>query len=264
MNAPGGVGGSSAAAVVLVMTAVLASGGCETTEEGAEAESLSLYNAGQYQQARNAAEREVRRSRGVQRDQARFVLGMSAYRLGRGSEAIEHLRQAAESGDRTISGRAHATLGLIYAGRSEHHRAIRHLEQATRKLDGDDEARAYYHLALSEQKLGRWASARTHLSLAVSSTSDPSLRRAARQQQDATGYTLQLGAFSEKSNADEHALQMRSRTSGIGSPRVIPSTTSSGDRLYLVQVGRFSTFASAAQARRRLGRTDVMITPLSE
>jgi len=205
-------------------------------------------------------------SRSMSADEQRLAAGMAAYEAGRTNEAISHLAPLASHRDARIAGRASATLGLIYLARGEHPRAISHLRPAAEKLSGDDAAQAYFHLGQAHQKLGRWAEARTWLSLTVSKASDDGLREAAKRLLASTGYTLQLGAYSTKANAEKQAVEMKAVAdrASLGSPRVVPSRNPEGGTLFLVQVGRFSTFDSAMQARQKLGRNDAIVVAMSE
>lgn len=199
-------------------------------------------------------------------DEQRLIDGMEAHRKGRTADALAALGPLADHRNPQIAGRASGTLGLIYLQRGDFQRAITHLRPAAEKLDGDDAAQAYLHLGQAHQKLGRWAEARTWLSLAVSKAQDAGLREAAKRLLASTGYTLQLGAYSTKANADTQAVKMRSAAdrAGVGTPRVVPSRGDSGQTLYLVQVGRFSTFDSAMSARGKLGRNDAIVVVMSE
>src|SRR5690606_2938087 len=112
--------------------------------------------------------------------------------------------------------------------------------------------------------LGRFAQARTSLSLARAASSDPAFQAQVNLELNTTGYTLQLGAFRESDNARNLAEDIAERTISLqlGAPRVIEAEDPTGGHLQLVQVGQFSTFASARAARDKLDRRDIIIVPL--
>ena len=74
----------------------------------------------------------------------------------------------------------------------------------------------------------------------------------------------QVGAFTERANADKKAAAYKQRASSarVGSVYVTRGVTSSGQELNLVQVGRFTTFAAAISARSQLGDYDAVIVTL--
>ncbi|MEX2671091.1 MAG: SPOR domain-containing protein [Phycisphaeraceae bacterium] len=241
--------------------------GCDpaTTQNTARSTMLNHYESGRYQQAHDAARPNLSRGNRADRDRARYVAGVSAFQLGRQAEAVRYLKPLSSNRDRSLAGRANATLGLVHVHRQQYDQAVAYFKRSVSQLQGEDRAHAYYHLALAEQRLGRWTQARTSLSQAMNNSRDSAFRREVQNRIANTGFTLQLGAFSSRSNADTLARQMRTAASraGAGSPRVIPSTAADGSRLYLVQVGSFASFESALRMRQKLGRTDVLITVMN-
>lgn len=221
------------------------------------------YERGDYHRALRQAESDAQRGSGLRRDEANYLAGLSAYRLGRGDAAVNHLQRATRSRDDTLAAEAHATLGLIHAGRRNDTTARRHLEAALEDLRGPDRAQVHYQLGRIDQRAGRWASARSHLSIALSLTDDANLRRVIRQRMDAEGFTLQFGAYSDRPRAERRAGALRpvARRLRTGYPEVVPSITEAGQTLYLVQMGRFTTESGARRAADRSGEREVFIVP---
>jgi len=244
---------------LMLLLGVMASG-CETQPKTEPGDAMAHYRAGRYEQAFAAGEQQARRG-GLTGDQGKYIAGMSAYRLGRASQALSRLTPLTSHRANDIAGPASATVGLIHTARGRHAQAITYFKKAVENLRGEDQAQAYFHLGNAEQKLGRWSSARTHMSLAISRSDDSAFRRAVRERMNASAFTLQFGAFSSRSNAESHARKIASQTraAGLGTPSVV-TASSSGKTLYLVQVGQYGTYDSALSARRRLNRTDVIIT----
>lgn len=246
---------------LMLLTALVGCAGPPRTDGGPSA--ADAYQRGAYEQALTRARVEAERTSGVRRDEANYLAGLSAYRLGRGAEAIDRLERATRSRDATLAAQAHATLGLIHAGRRNDGAARRHLETAVEDLRGPDRAQVHYHLGRIDQRAGRWAAARSHLSIALSLTDDADLRRVIRQQMGAEGFTLQFGAYSQREHAERRANELRplARRLRTDYPKVIPGATESGGTLYLVQMGSFTTEALARRAAERSGDQDVYIVP---
>lgn len=282
-NIMNGWGGSRAAAVAAAIIGAAALAGCASTpsaEEGTPSplgagaaggngaavgdDGLADYQAGRYQAAYEKAWARAAQTRGVERERAHYVAGMSAYQLDREDDAITHLGRLTRSREQAIAGRANATLGLIYARRGRHDLASGYYQRAVKDLRGEDLAQAHYHLGLSEQKLGRRPSAQTHFSLAISRSNNEEFKQVVRDRLESSGFTLQLGAFSSRENAERQARSMRptAEEAEAGIPRVVPSTTESGERLFLVQVGRFGRYETALEARERLDLDLVTIVPI--
>ncbi|MBI1373416.1 MAG: hypothetical protein GC159_11860 [Phycisphaera sp.] len=251
-----------AAVALLALAAALP--GCAPPQSKSLDEALVEYDNHQYNTALVKAKTAMRNTSGADEDRARFVAGMSAYRLDKTAEALSLLNPLKFNGNDEIGGPTNATLGLIYKERGENILAESCLLRATTKLNGNDAAQAHYHLASVYQKLGRWEDAQKHLQLCTTMATSPSLRLAAQQQLDSSGFTLQLGAYSNETNANDRARDLREKCErlGIGTPRVMPSKAPNGATLYLVQVGKYVSFNIAMTARTRLGDKDVAVTTI--
>ena len=72
-------------------------------------------------------------------------------------------------------------------------------------------------------------------------------------------YTLQVGAYSTRSRANQRVAEVSSaaRSAGLGEPRV-EFATRNGQPLYLVQLGRFRTEGDAQRAQRTLGVSTIV------
>jgi len=246
---------------VMLVPLLVGCGGPTRTDTQRNA--AASYEQGQYERALRQAEIEARRASGLRRDEAYYLAGLSAYRLGRGEQAIDHLARATRSRDDTLAAEAHATLGLIHAGRRNDTTARRHLQAAVDDLRGPDRAQVHYQLGRIDQRAGRWASARSHLSIALSLSDDAHFRRVIRQHMAAEGFTLQFGAYSDRARARRQAADLRRTAQRLRTayPEVVPSVTESGRTLYLVQMGRFTTEAQARRAAERSGEDDVFVVP---
>ncbi len=246
--------------------ALLGLAGCNAAGKVSRSQVLSDYESRRYEQSYAGAELLARRSSGGARDEARYIAGVSAYRLGKADDAISYLRPVTRAGDAAMAGQAAATIGLIYADRRRDAEAMEHLRQAARQLEGEDRAQVHYHMGLIEQRAGHWAQARTHLSTALSDARAPALRRAARQRMSTDSFAIQFGAYSRPKLANGRAGRIRPAVhrARIGTVRVVASVTELGEQLYLVQAGHFATHAAAVQALRRVGDGEAMIVPAAK
>ena len=222
------------------------------------------YQRGDYARAQTAAARAAATAGGTQRDLAHYMAGMSAYRLNNYPTAARYLSVAVNSRDRSLAADARSTLGLIYAAQGRYAPAADMLLRSADLHTGEDRAQAYFYAGTAQQKLGRWPQARTSLILAQRSTRDQGLLKQVNQHLAVTGYTIQVGAFANRANADNAARTYAGKASraGLGRVLVTPSTDSRGHVVNLVQVGRYATFNAANTARTRLGDRSALIVPL--
>ncbi len=240
-------------AVWVIALLAVALGGCDETRKRSLKAVADHYRAGHFRRALVDANAVAEQASGHQYDQARYFAGLSAYRLGRDEEAEGYLRPLADHRDARIAGPTHVTLGLIALSRHEDQQALRHFTDATESLEASEAGKAHYHMALCQQKLGLWSTAQAHLEIALHATTDPDLRRVIRQRLAARAFTIQLGAYGRRANADQRAHELAGPVSraGLGVPTIVPSLAD-GRRLYLVQAGRFNTHADARRALERL------------
>ncbi|TVQ30087.1 MAG: SPOR domain-containing protein [Phycisphaeraceae bacterium] len=241
--------------VLAVLTLIV--GGCASSGSGAY---VSEYQAGQYSAAHRSASAAASAASGAQRDEAALIAGLSAHAMDRPAEAERWLRSLVSNRDRQIAGRASAALGLIELDRRNHERAAALLSQAASQLSGNDAARAGMYAGDAYTALGRPDAARMQYNLAHALTSDATLKRTLIERLDRSGFTIQVGAFSERINAERTAREVKSTSVGYGYglPRVVESVDERGRALYLVQLGRFTSKAEADTARGRFGRNGII------
>lgn len=223
------------------------------------------YERGEYDQAYTAASTVAQRGEAWEYDEASLIAGLAARQRGDLANAEQYLRQAANSRDPAIAGDALASLGLLYAQQERYQASANALQQAAEFLEGQPRANAYFYAAVAQQKLGRWAQARTNLVLARSASGDAEFIEQVNDQLAVVGWTLQLGAFRDQDNAQATVEQLTAQTreAQIGTPRILETTDRDGNALAVVQVGQFTTFQSASRARDRLGVNSAIIIPLA-
>lgn len=235
-------------------------------EEPTEA-AASLYERGQYQAAYDAASREYARARPPARDEAALIAGLSAFASFRQTKDTSQLDLAQgwlmpleDHADAEIAGRAQATLGLIASARDNHTLAATKLTKAATKLDGNESAQASFHAGLAYQALGQAGPARRAYQVALATATDPTLRQQVRARLTRAGYTIQLGAFSRRDNAQQLAAEItpRAQSRGLGEVAIVSREDPTGRTLHLVQVGEFETERDARRGLLLLARSGIV------
>lgn len=253
-----------AASVSILLLVGCVPPGCRKSEPLATLDDAnSAYQRGDYEQAYNFASQIASAEPSLDSTEAAYVAGLSAGELGKTDQAVKYLRQAAEGFDKQLAADAGVMLGLAYSTQERYALATDALLTAAPNLTGEDRAKAYFYAAVAQQKLGRWATARDHLTLARASSADPAFREQVEQQLAVNGYTLQLGSFTDLENAQAAADQVKetAKSIRIGEPRLLPNPARPGQTL--VHVGRFTTYSSAAAYREQLGVPGAFIVPVA-
>ncbi len=254
-----------------VLGAVVAVGGvgltgCSSSGGSTQATIAEDYDAGNYQSAYDRAVQVANRSNGRAKEEASLYAGLSAQSMGQASEAEKWLSPLVNSSDPAIAGRAGSALGVLEMDRGNHQKAAALLTQASGKLNGDDAARALYYAGQCYEAMGDTGKATAEYQKASSLAVDPRLKSEIDSRMNAGGYaagggggsggySIQLGAFGSKANADKLAAQMagQAQSMGYGPPRVAQKRDGSGRTLWVVYVGRFESLQEASKAKKPFG-----------
>lgn len=228
--------------------------GCAGSGAHHRATYVDDYERGRYSSASSGAIRALRDPGDPDRDVARLTAGLSAHAMGRNDEATVWLRTLTTNDDPIIAGKALAGLGLIAYEDQEYRAAAPSLSRAARKLNGDDSARAALYAGDSYAAIGSFKEARVQYRIATRVATEPRLRNEIAQRLG-DGYTLQLGAFASRTNAERsrRALAEDRTFRSLGTPIVLERINNRGATLYLVQVGRFGSVRDAKAAQLRTG-----------
>lgn len=240
--------------------------GCQSSRIASSSEALAAYERGDYADAYKEAIESHRRTTGVAQERAALVAGMSAFKLGRYDDAVHWLNRVDRSQDTEIAGRATATLGLVHVQRGNYSLAAIDLTNAGRLLRGEESARAYFFAGECYTLIGRLDAAQRSYSLARSAGSGSSgVAGKAGDRLAPSDFTVQVGAFSQRVNAESAARAAGARAAAVGldAPRIVASTDVNGRALYLVQVGSYKTKQQALNARVRLGG-EAVVVPLRD
>jgi tetratricopeptide (TPR) repeat protein len=250
---------------VLTLSGCAGDGGAGGNSQSALQTARSAYDRGSYSAAFEQASAIARRSEATG-GRAAYLAGLAARQQGNLAAAERYLRLASRRGSAALVGDARGELGVVLSQRGQYGEAARVLERASRDLVGEDKAQALFFAGIARQKLGQWQAGRRLLRFARSATGQAALRQRIDRQMRVNGYTIQVGAFSERANARTAARQWRSRARrhDLRPPHLLGSKSKSGSTLTLVQLGRFNTVAAANRAKARLNAGDAIVVPLAE
>ena len=239
-------------------------GGCKSAPRARSLNSaLADYQAKRYRLAEQQAAAIARQTRGLMRDKAAYLAGLSAYQLGDLYEAQRQLATAVMSTDQTTAGIAKAVLGLVRIKQHRPHDAAVLLAEASGALTGENSRQAAYQAALAYQEAGDKTSAGTWLRIADAQQPTGQRSLAISPRARAGRFSLQAGAFRRRQHADNAARSVAdvAQQHRLGGVRVIESRDDRGRLLYFVQFGRFESRSAASSARRLIGRLDVIVAP---
>jgi cell division septation protein DedD len=267
-----------ALATLLVVAAAMSSAGCEGRGQRGLDRSIAAYDAGDYARAYDLADAAAGDARTTKdADEAAYLAGMSAYRLGRYQDAERWLTQAARSGDRWLAGQAGVTLGSTQLQLGRTAEAGRTFARAAEKLDDEEARRARLAAGNAFRDIGDTTRADEQFRLAGATAAttprsvsepvgaSPSPRTATSPTTTpvaATGdFTLQGGAFRDEAKARARAEELRSRSvrAGLGEPRVLTKRAADGTLLFVVQMGAFRDRSAANTALSRLSADGVVV-----
>lgn len=223
-----------------------------------------LYAAGRFSEAQARAEVDFRRLDGEARRAAALTAGLSAHALNRTAEARGWLTPLINDPNPEIAGRANAALGLIAEKAGSQAEAAERLVQASNLLRGDEAARAAFRAGHSFTALNRFDEAATAYRNAVSKAESPQVRSAYEPYIQPGPFSVQMGVFTSKLNADRKAAESRPRTThlGLGVPFVKPVNSAGGKPgvlAFSVRVGSFVNRHAAALACQKLGSQAVVV-----
>lgn len=220
---------------------------------------VSQFSRGDYAEAKTTALEAAGRSSGTERDRANLIAGLSAAQLGHNVEAQRLLSPLTSNGDREIAGRAIAGTGLVARNQGEKARAATLMADGAKKLTGDPAAKAFLASGDTYAEIGAKEQAMTQYRAGTAVVQGQHLRTALLERLEGKRYTVQLGAFTNKSNADKKAGEVRSRlvALGLGAPRIQQGVIK-GKTSYLVQVGDFASKTEARTASMKVGGGSVV------
>ncbi len=245
-----------AARLLVVLAATASLGGCDSMPRSAVQQirhAQEAYDAGRYARvdqlvspviAKHGSEPLIA--------EALYLRALGRLKVGNQPGAEGDLRRAlAISRDRRTTALIETQMGHLRFADDDYERAMTHYRIAVRNLPTDaqaDELRFCY--GVSQLRAGRFADGRATLNrLAHANPTGPYVESARRKAAWPHDYlVVQSGAFAESSAAGAEAR----RWMGRGISTNITTSRSAGQTLYLVHLGRYSTFASGLFALREI------------
>jgi predicted transcriptional regulator len=278
------LGGTARTAALLCLSLIPLLGtlpGCsvQQTFSNQRTPAAEAYAQGNYRDAYYNAlvEQRVAGNRRV-RDEAGLTAGLAAY--AKATESVDPaecerwldastyaLRPLADNSDRNIAGSALAALGLIEAMRARFPASADLLSRAATRLTGEESASASFHAGLSYELAGSTTAARQAYHAALAQTKDPDLRRSIESRLGRTRYTIQIGAYTSRQNAEQAGIEAgnRARAQGLDlpGPHIVAGPDASGRTLYRVNLGSFATRNEALAARLRFAPEATVTTAVT-
>lgn len=258
---------ASLLAVVPVVIASCAPPGAQIDD------ALTAYEGGKYSESLSLAEQASKDATTTEdSDQAAYIAGMSAFRLGQYGDAITWLTSPARSSDRWMAGQAGVTLGSSYLKVGKRNDAARAFAKAAGSLDGDEAKKAHLAAANAYRELGDTRLAneeyrRANVPVPPPATASAPVVAPAPTVPTATtperggAFVLQAGAFKDKTKAQRRADEIRPKAAqaGLGAPTVVGKRHQDGSTLYVVQLGAFPDRRGADAALTKLGVSGVVV-----
>ena len=166
---------SAAPSAFLLLSMLLASlAGCESTPRAGDLDqALSDYEAGRYALAHSRATEAISGATGSDRQNAAYLAGLSAYRLGKLDEAERRLMTASQSTDSATKANAHAMLGLIRMDQRRPREAAGFFTSASAGLKGEDARQAARFAADAYEQAGDARSAQHWSAIAKRRAASP-------------------------------------------------------------------------------------------
>lgn len=256
--------------------------GCANNGADSLDRSLVAYEGGRYEESLQLAE-EAKGAASTSQDslQSSYLAGMSAFRLGRHSDAVRWLEEPARATDgehRWMAGQANVTLGSSYLALGRKGDAARSFSRAGDLLSGEEAMKARLAAGNAYRELGDQRASDAQFRLAGVPTSGPTAPSAGTSTPTpasdggagaANGnpasqvgpFVLQAGAFKDRAKADRRAAEVRARAKevGLGEPKVMAKRAADGSTMYVVQFGRFGDRRAAESALGRFGASGVVV-----
>lgn len=179
-----------------------------------------------------------------------YFRGLARLRLGRRTEAKEDFRRGASLYGRELT-QVYSAAALANLEHEEGNDTVavhlyrQVLEHPVHGLPVDA---VMYRLAVSLQRLGQWTEADELLAKLITEHPASSWAAAGRGRFQAAGFTIQVGAFADRRNAEAMADKVRAE----GLPVAMGVAAVGGKTLHTVRVGKFKTYREAADAANDL------------
>ena len=246
-------------------------------------DALTAFDSKDYRRAATLARMAGDRATGLERESARYLEGISLFKVNDFDAAANALRFAAASADAFVAGQAGVTLGSVEIERKHFDSAGYAFRKAAGFLTGAESQRAHSFAARCFDGAGltvladgeRVAAgeppstptpiltpAITRATSPAPTMTEPRLRVGPESKPKVAEiapirYSIQIGAYStvEKAHAAAEKLAARCTELRIDAPRVIARENSDGSTLHIVQLGDFENRGVASKMLLKFPRS---------
>jgi len=246
-------------------------------------DALTAFESKDYRRAATLARMAGDRANGLERESARYLEGISLFKVNDFDAAANALRFAAASADAFVAGQAGVTLGSVEIERKHFDSAGYAFRKAAGFLTGAESQRAHSFAARCFDGAGltvladgeRVAAgeppstptpiltpAITPATSPAPTMTEPRLRVGPESKPKVAEiapihYSIQVGSFStvEKAHAAAEKLAARCMELRIDAPRVIARENSDGSTLHIVQLGDFENRGVASKMMLKFPRS---------
>ncbi len=246
-------------------------------------DALTAFESKDYRRAATLARMAGDRATGLERESARYLEGISLFKVNDFDAAANALRFAAASADAFVAGQAGVTLGSVEIERKHFDSAGYAFRKAAGFLTGAESQRAHSFAARCFDGAGltvladgeRVAAgeppstptpiltpAITRATSPAPTMTEPRLRVGPESKPKVAEiatihYSIQVGSFStvEKAHAAAEKLAARCTELRIDAPRVIARENSDGSTLHIVQLGDFENRGVASKMMLKFPRS---------
>ena len=246
-------------------------------------DALTAFESKDYRRAATLARMAGDRATGLERESARYLEGISLFKVNDFDAAANALRFAAASADAFVAGQAGVTLGSVEIERKHFDSAGYAFRKAAGFLTGAESQRAHSYAARCFDGAGltiladgeRVAAgeppstptpiltpAITPATSPAPTMTEPRLRVGPESKPKVAEiapirYSIQVGAYStvEKAHAAAEKLAARCTELHIDAPRVIARENSDGSTLHIVQLGDFENRGVASKMLLKFPRS---------
>lgn len=242
---------------LMALMTMLAMTACDASKGNSSALSLASaqYESGQFDRARTTAKPMLKQAH-PESDQAAWITGLCDYRQGRMDDARKQFRYVASGTTPELSAQARVMLAQIELAQGQPSRCLASLDRAWADLPSVHRRRAAEIAVAAARELDDSPAVNLWLDRMPSAPSRTTPELASLRDR----FTLQLGAYRNKSSAEKVLANMNDRESGLGDATIRTRTDRRGQTLYLVQIGSFSSRSAAKAARSRIpGQESVIV-----
>ena len=242
-------------------------------------DALTAFESKDYRRAATLARMAGDRATGLERESARYLEGISLFKVNDFDAAANALRFAAASADAFVAGQAGVTLGSVEIERKHFDSAGYAFRKAAGFLTGAESQRAHSYAArcfdgagltilADGERVAAGEPPSTPTPILTPATSpaptmtEPRLRVGPESKPKVAEiapirYSIQVGAYStvEKAHAAAEKLAARCTELHIDAPRVIARENSDGSTLHIVQLGDFENRGVASKMLLKFPRS---------